>query len=86
MDWRTEPEPQHVLISIFRGNGGKSGEDEDPDVKKSQDNEEGSGVRFDDYGNDFFEDVAEWVEESNGYTVQQVYHSLEEVAESCRRN
>ena len=67
-------------FSRFRGtDDGRSDEDEVPDVKESQENEYGSGVGFVDYGNDSFEDVAERVEESNGYTVQQVDHSLEEV-------
>ena len=73
------------MFSFFRfreTDDGRSDEDEDPDVKESQDNEDGSGVGFDDYGNDSFEDIAERVEESNGYTVQQVGHSHEEVAES----
>ena len=68
-------------FSRFRGTDyGRSDEDEESDVKESQENEYGSGVGFDDYGNDSFEDVAEWVEELNNYTVQQVDHSLEEVA------
>mgnify|MGYP006156558481 CR=1 FL=1 len=66
-------------FSRFRGiDDGRSDKDEVPDVKESEENEYGSGVGFDDYGNDSFEDVAERVEESNGYTVQQVDHSLEE--------
>ena len=62
------------MFSFFRFRGtddGRSDEDEVPDNKESQENENGSGVGFDDYGNDSFEDVAEPVEKSNGYTVQQ---------------
>ncbi len=70
-------------FSRFRGtDDGRSDEDEVPDVKENQENESGSGVGFDDYGNNSFEDVAEWVEESNVHTVQQVDHSLEEVVGS----
>ena len=67
-------------FSRFRGiDDGRSDEDEVRDVKESNENEYGSGVGFVDYGNDSFEDVAERVEESNGYTVQQVDHSLKKV-------
>ena len=70
-------------FSRFRGtDDGRSDKDEVPDVKESQDNEYGSVVGFDDYRNNSFEDVAERVEESNDYTVQQVDHSLEEVVGS----
>ena len=74
-------------FSRFRGtDDGRSDKDEVPDIKESQENEYGSGVGFDDYGNDSFEDVAEWVEDSNGYTVQQVDHSLEEVGSHVELN
>ena len=74
-------------FSRFRGiDDGRSDEDEVPDVKESEENEYGRGVGFDDYGNDSFEDVAERVEESNGYTVQQVDHSLEEVGSHVELN
>ena len=70
-------------FSRFRGtDDGRSDEDEVPDVKESNENEYGSEVGFVDYGNNSFEDVAERVEELNGYTVQQVDHSLEEVVGS----
>ena len=47
-------------FSRFRGTDyGRSDEDEESDVKESQENEYGSGVGFDDYRNDSFEDVAE---------------------------
>ena len=56
-------------FSRFRGiDDGRSDEDEVPDVKESKENECGSWFGFDDYGNDSFEDVAERVEESIGYT------------------
>jgi hypothetical protein len=68
-------------FSSFRGiDGGRSDEDEVPDVKESEENQYESGVGFDDYGNDSFEDVAERVEESDSYTVQKVDHSLKEVS------
>ena len=74
-------------FSRFRGiDDGRSDEDEVPDVKESKENEYGSGVGFDDYGNDSFEDVAERVEESNGYRGQQVDHSLEEVGSHVELN
>ena len=74
-------------FSRFRGtDDGRSDKDEVPDVKESNENEYGSGVGFVDYGNDSFEDVAERVEESNGYTVQQVDHSLEEVGSHVELN
>jgi methyl-accepting chemotaxis protein len=74
-------------FSRFRGtDDGRSDEDEVPDVKESQENEYGSGVGFDDYGKDSFEDVAERMEELNGYTVQQVDHSLEEVGSHVELN
>ena len=66
-------------FSRFRGtDDGRSDEDEVPDVKERQENEYGSGVGFDDYGNDSFEDVAERGEKSNGYTVRQVDQSLDQ--------
>ncbi len=66
-------------FSRFRGtDDGRSDEDEVPDVKERQENEYGSGVGFDDYGDDSFEDVAERGEESNGYTVRQVDQSLDQ--------
>ena len=69
-------------FSRFRGtDDGRSDEDEEPDIKESQENKYGSGVGFDDYSNNSFEDVAEQVEESNGYTVQPD-HSLEDLAGS----
>lgn len=70
------------MLSFYRfreTNASESEEDEDADVMESQNNENGSRVRFDDRDNDSFEDVAEWVEESNGYIVHQPVHSLEEV-------
>ena len=67
---------------LERTTDGKNGKDEDPLVKESQNNEDRSGIEFDDCVKDSFEDVAEQMEESNGYSVQEVDHSLEEVAKS----
>ena len=66
-------------FSRFRGtDDGRSDEDEVPDIEERQENEYGSEVRFDGYGNNSFEDVAERREESNGYTVRQVDQSLDQ--------
>ena len=71
-------------FSRFRGiDNARSDEDEVPDVKESDENEYRSGVGFVDYGNDSFKNLAERVEESNGYTVliQNNSDALEEGAE-----
>ena len=55
LDWCTRPDLSMFSFSRFRRiDDGRSDKDEVPDVKESEENEYGSGVGFDDYGNDSY--------------------------------